>query len=74
MAEMIERRKKKQNKLPYNLGKDVCYISLTQAERARNYGNRIKELRYLLSVRQYANKVIEVTNNIPTAQNVLTVI
>lgn len=42
------RQRKKNLKLPYDLGEDICCISLAQTQRAQNYGNRIKELKYLI--------------------------
>lgn len=56
-------RRRKQNILPYNL---VCCISPAEAERAKSYDNWIKELRYLLSIKQYADKDVKVPWNFLT--------
>ena len=72
-AEALERRKKR-NSLPYQSGEDVCRISPAQAERCKAYGNRIKELRYLLSAKHINDQNIEDPRNFPKAQRVLTVI
>lgn len=69
-----EKKRKKTIKLPYNLGADVYRIFPAQAQRASNNGNQIKELRYLLSISQFADKDVEVPQNFPGAKRVLTVI
>lgn len=65
-AESKEKRKKP-NKLIYSLREDVYCISPAQPERAKNYVNRIKELKYLLYISQFSDKDVEVPQNFPTA-------
>lgn len=65
----IEAKKKRKtpNKFPRNLVEDVCRFSLAQSERARSYENHINELNYLLPVKQYRDKYIDVPQNFPEA-------
>lgn len=50
------RRVRKAIKHPYTLGEDICHIFPVRVEGNRNYGNRIKQLKYLLFIRKYGDK------------------
>lgn len=45
----------------------------SQAECAKDYGNRIKDLRYLFFVQSFGDKDLEVPRNFPSAERILTV-
>lgn len=59
-------KKKKISKLPYNLEENFFRISSAEVRRARNCGNRIKELKYFL------DHDVEDPRNFPQAKRVLT--
>lgn len=42
----------------------ACRVSSTQAERAQNYGNKITELKYLLSIKKW-NMMWKISINFP---------
>lgn len=60
-------------KMPYNMGEDVCRVSSRQADRAKHFGNRIKELKTLDSMQKCGDKHLEDPRNFPDAKRVLTV-
>lgn len=61
-------------KLPYNTGEDVCRVSSSQADRAKDYGNKVKELKTFFPMQKCGDKDLEDLRNFPDAKRVLTVI
>lgn len=59
------RKKEKSSKDPYNFSEDVCRISPSEAESAKNYGNRIKELKHLLSIKYMGSMMWKTLINLP---------
>lgn len=49
-------------------------MSLTQIDRAKEYGNRIKALKYLLSTQKFDNKDIGDPQAFPDANQILKII
>lgn len=48
----IEVKKKNIQSAIQFMSGEVCRVSPAQAEKAKNYGNKIKELKYLLSIKK----------------------
>lgn len=58
------KEKRKKFKVPYNIGRRVSSLP-DQSKRAKNCGNRIKDLKYLISIKKH---------QLPEAKRVLVVI
>lgn len=54
--------------------KDVCRVTPSQVERAKNYGDRIHAVKHLLAMQKLGDNDIEDPRNFPEDQRVLTVI
>lgn len=54
-ADAMENRNK-QNKIHYSPGENISRISPAEVEKTKSYENRVRELKNLLSIRQYADK------------------
>lgn len=70
----MEAKKKRKAKLPYITGEEVAGCPPGQIERAKHYGKRIKNMKYLLSIQNFAHKDVDDPRNFPDAKRVFTVI